>query len=66
MGIDELRRAVEQVVEWHCGFVNGNDESEPYEPLANPGQFPACVVKLATWLREQEMNDDAEQQGVLF
>ena len=61
MGIDELRKAVEQVVDWHCGFVNCNDEREPYEPFVNPGQFPACVVKLATWLREQEMDKKGSQ-----
>lgn len=63
MGIDELRKSAQLVIEWHRGFVNGTDKREPYDPLANPGQFPDCVVKLARALLEIDMEEQRKKHG---
>ena len=45
--ICRLRSAAEAVLEFECDRVNVNKREEPYDPVANPGQFDDRVVALA-------------------
>ena len=42
-----LRAAAEAVVAMECYRVNLCKNSEPYDPIANPGQFDERIVALA-------------------
>ena len=42
----ELREAASAVIAMECEMVN-EDGFEPYDPIANPGQFDERVVALA-------------------
>ena len=45
--ICKLRAAAEAVVAMECDRVNLCKNSEPYDPIANPGQFDERIVALA-------------------
>lgn len=42
-----LRSAAEAVLAMECDRVNSDKSLEPYDPIANPGQFDERVVALA-------------------
>ena len=57
--IRRLLASAEAVVRMECDRVNLCKNSEPYDPIANPGQFDERVVELA-WAIEGEKRDGGD------
>ena len=64
--IRRLLSAAEAVVRMECDRVNVDKDSEPYDPIANPGQFDERIVALA-WAIEgcQEYDESLPSTGDL-
>lgn len=57
-----LRVAAAAVIAMECDRVNVCKNSEPYDPIANPGQFDERTVALA-WALEWESDGRAGSLG---